>query len=72
MQMLIEQRLNEVGRGRLLASSQTPREECVDALQELNAPHDTNFFKVSCLYGLLRLNPSICLLELNATTNSIL
>jgi hypothetical protein len=70
--MLIEQRLNEVGRGRLLVSSQTPREEWVEALQELNAPNDDDLFVVSCLYSLLRLNPSICLLELNDTNNSIL
>jgi hypothetical protein len=58
-QMLIEQRLNEVDRGRLLASSQTPREEWVDALQELIAPNDDERFEVSCLYSLLRLNPSV-------------
>jgi hypothetical protein len=58
-QMLIEQRLNEVGRRRLLASSQTPREEWVDALQELIAPNDDDLFEVSCLYSLLRLNPSV-------------
>jgi hypothetical protein len=71
-QMRIEQRLNIVGRGKLLTSSQTPREEWVDALQELNAPDDDELFEVSCLYSLLRLNPSVCLLELNDTTNSIL
>jgi hypothetical protein len=81
-QMLIEQRLNEVGRGRLLASSQTPREEWINALQELNAPNDDDLFKIgnapndddlfkiACLYSLLRLNPSICMLEQNDTTNS--
>jgi hypothetical protein len=50
-QMHIEQRMNEVGRGRLLASSQTPREAWVDALQELNAPNDDDLFEVSCLYS---------------------
>jgi hypothetical protein len=57
--MLIEVRLNKFGRGRLLVSSQTPREEWVNALQELNARTDNDLFKVSCLYSLLRLNPSV-------------
>jgi hypothetical protein len=63
-QMCIEQRLNNVGRGRLLASRQTPREEWVDALQELSSDDDDNpchnpsAVRVSCLYSLLRLNPS--------------
>jgi hypothetical protein len=35
-QMRIEQGLNEVGRGRLLSLSQTPRKEWVDALNQLN------------------------------------
>jgi hypothetical protein len=69
-QISIEQRLNEVGRGRLLASDQTPRAEWVNALQELTA---TNWyddaFNVSCLHNLLRLNPSVCMLELNDTTD---
>jgi hypothetical protein len=69
-QILIEQRLNEVGRGRLLASSQTSREEWVDALQELNAPNDNYLFEINCLFALLRLNPSVCLLEFNDITNS--
>jgi hypothetical protein len=68
-QMCIEHRLNEAGRGRVLVSNQTPREDWVNALQELNAPNDDDAFKVSCLYSLLRLNPSVCLLELNDTTN---
>jgi hypothetical protein len=63
-QMRIEQRLNEVGRGRLLASRQTTREEYVDALNELNSYYvsdvdESPAFEVSCLYSLLRLNPSI-------------
>jgi hypothetical protein len=45
--MRIEKRLNEVGRGRLLESSQTPREEWVNALQELNALHDDDDFSRS-------------------------
>jgi hypothetical protein len=36
-QMVIEQRLNQVGRGKLLASTQTTRNEWVDALDELNS-----------------------------------
>jgi hypothetical protein len=69
-QMLIEQRLNEVGRGRLLASSQTPREEWVEALQELSAPNDNDPFEVGCMYSLLQLNPLVCLSKLNDTPNS--
>jgi hypothetical protein len=71
-QMCIEERLNDVGRGSLLASSQTPREEWVDALQKLNATNDDDLLEVGCLYSLLRSNPSVCLLELNDTTNSVL
>jgi hypothetical protein len=67
--MLIEQQLNNVGRGRLLASSQTPREAWVDALNELNAPTVDVAFQVSCLYSLLRLHPDVCMLELNHTAN---
>jgi hypothetical protein len=60
--MLIEQRLNQVGRGRLMASRQTS-EEYVDALHELNSfnVRDPPAFQVSCLYSLLRLNPSVCI-----------
>jgi hypothetical protein len=71
-QMLIEQRLNKVGRGRLLASRQTTKEEWVDALHKLNftqfndSPpfgdynlNDSRAFRVSCLYSLLRLYPSV-------------
>jgi hypothetical protein len=72
--MRIEQELNGVGRGRLLSSSQTPREDWVEALYELiySNGDETPEFNVSCLYSLLRLNPSICLLDLNYdyTTNS--
>jgi hypothetical protein len=68
-QMLIEQRLNEVGRGRPLTSSQTPREEWINALQELIATNDNDRFKVGCLYSLLRLYPDLCMLELNHSTN---
>jgi hypothetical protein len=61
MQMHIEQRLNEVGRGRLITSRQTTREEHVDALNELSSHNGNNSpaFTVGCLYSLLRLNPSI-------------
>jgi hypothetical protein len=60
-QMVIEQRLNEVGRGRLLASRQTTKEEYVDSLHELGSYDvgDSTAFQVSCLYSLLRLNPSV-------------
>jgi hypothetical protein len=60
-QMIIEQRLNEVGRGRLLSSKQTTREEYVDALHELSIYdiNDSPDFQVICLYSLLRLNPSV-------------
>jgi hypothetical protein len=70
-QMVIEQQLNNVGRGRLLSSSQTPRKEWVDALNDLNSDSCVNEipkFHVSCLFSLLRLNPSVCLLELSDTT----
>jgi hypothetical protein len=81
--MRIEQQLNQVRRGRLLASNQSTREEWVDALQELNALnddglHDDDFhdytfeddnFEVSCMYSLLRLHPDVCMLECNHTTN---
>jgi hypothetical protein len=62
-QMRIEQELNHVGRGRLLSSSQTPREEWVDALHDLNSSNvdETPEFNVSCLFRLLRLNPSVCM-----------
>ena len=62
-QMIIEQRLNQVGRGRLLASSNyKTREEWVDALHKLStncALKDSSAFRVSCLYSLLRLHPAV-------------
>jgi hypothetical protein len=59
-QVKIEQRLNRVGRERLLASKQTTRVEYIDALNELNNYNDKSpAFQVSCLYSLLRLNPSV-------------
>jgi hypothetical protein len=62
-QMVIEQRLNKVGRGRLLASRLTTREEYVDALHELGSydVDDSPAFQVSCLYSLLRLCPAVCM-----------
>jgi hypothetical protein len=63
-QMVIEQRLNQVGRGSLLSSSrQTTRGDYVDALQELNSCNvdDSPAFQVSCLYSLLRLHPAVCM-----------
>jgi hypothetical protein len=62
-QMIIEQRLNLVGRGKLLASSQLVRKEWVDALHELNVAKASPAHKVSCQYSLLRLNPAaVCTL----------
>jgi hypothetical protein len=68
-QMRIEQRLNTVGRGRLLASSQTTKEQWADALYELhsgrdvvspmNVDDDTPAFRVSCLYSVLRSDPTV-------------
>jgi hypothetical protein len=62
-QMLIEQRLNQVGREKLLASSQTTREEWFDALHELSTfqVDDSPTFQISCLYSLLRLHPAVCM-----------
>ena len=70
-EMRIEQRLIEVSRGRLLSSSQTPREEWVDALHDLSAYNGnvSSPFDLSCLYSLIRLHPNLCLLELNDTAN---
>jgi hypothetical protein len=61
-QMLIELRVNDAGRGRLLASCQTPREEWINVLHKLNASNVDDLFKIGCLYSLLRLNPSVCIL----------
>jgi hypothetical protein len=72
-QINIEQRLKDVGRGRLLSSSsQTTREEWVDALHELSSfdANDSPSFNVSGLYSLLRLNPAICMLKVDATCES--
>jgi hypothetical protein len=58
----IEQRLNTVGHGTLLASSKTTREQWVDALHELNSGNvddDSPAFRVSCLYSVLRSNPTV-------------
>jgi hypothetical protein len=63
-QMIIEQRLNEIGRGYLLdASFHTTREDWVMALHELRYFDDSPSFEVSCMYSLLRLNPEICILS---------
>jgi hypothetical protein len=68
-QMSIEQRLNEVGRGYLLASStHTTREDWVMALHELSTYGGPPSFEVSCVYSLLRLNPEICILKVDATS----
>jgi hypothetical protein len=72
-QMRIEQRLNHVGRGRLLSSSQTTRKEWVDTVRVLNSYSsvgETPEFNVSCVYSLLRLNPAICMLKVDGTSGS--
>jgi urocanate hydratase len=64
-QMIIEQQLNQAGRGKLLSSSLTTREEYVDALHMLSSNNvdDSPTFRISCLYSLLRLKPSVaCML----------
>jgi hypothetical protein len=63
-QMGIEQRLNQVGRGRLLASNETTREEWVDTLHELSSSNslgldDSPALRINCLYSLLLLNPDV-------------
>jgi hypothetical protein len=62
-QLRIEQRLNNGGRGSLLASSQTTREQWVDALCELNSENvdDSPAFQGSCLYSLLLLHSAVCM-----------
>jgi hypothetical protein len=59
--MVIEQQLNEAGRGRLKGSNQTTKEDYVDALHRLDTDNvdDSHAFRVSCLYSLLHLNPSV-------------
>jgi hypothetical protein len=59
-QMRIEWGLNHVGCGKLLSSSQTTREERINALDELISSNvdESSEFTVSFLYSLLRLNPS--------------
>jgi hypothetical protein len=61
-QMVIEQRLNRVGRGRLLTSSQTTKEEWVDALHEMSSydtDDDPDALRISCIFSLFRLNPEV-------------
>lgn len=60
-QMQIEQRLNQVDRGRLLSSSQTTREEWVVALWELDSGNIaySPAFRVGCLHNVLRSNPTV-------------
>jgi hypothetical protein len=74
-QMIIEQLLNRFGRGRLLTSSNhTTREDWVNALHELsiypNNVNDAGAFQVSCLYSLLRLQPAICMLRVDDSSDS--
>jgi hypothetical protein len=68
-QMCLEQRLNQAGRGRLLTpSNHTTREEWVNTLYELSAVNvnEPSAFNFSCLYSLLRLNPTVCMLPVDA------
>jgi hypothetical protein len=65
-QMRIEQHLNKAGRGRLLASIQTTKEEWVDALRKLNyssfndsPTDDPDAMLIGCIFSLVRLNPEI-------------
>jgi hypothetical protein len=60
-QMHIEQRLNRVGRGRRMVLHQATREDWVYSLHEVSSYNvdDSHAFQGSCLYSLLRLNPSI-------------
>jgi hypothetical protein len=61
-QMRIEQQLNSVGRGKLLSSSQTTKEEWVDALRELSSNEvddASNAFRLSCIFSLFQLNPEV-------------
>jgi hypothetical protein len=62
-QLRIEHRFNKAGRGKLLATSQTTKEEWVDALDMLNVNNsdDSPALQVSCMYSLLRLRPATCL-----------
>jgi hypothetical protein len=62
-QMRIEQRLNQVGRGKYLMSSQTTKEEWIDALHELSSNEvddESDEFRLSCIFGLLLLKPEVC------------
>jgi hypothetical protein len=72
-QIRIEQRLKRVGCGRLLSSSQTTKEEWVDALLKfssndvhdesdpfrLRGKFDSDAFRLSCLFRSFRLNPEM-------------
>lgn len=61
-QMRIEQRSNRVGRGRLMASRQTTKEEWVDALRELSTDDvddEPEALRLSCLFSLFQLNPEV-------------
>jgi hypothetical protein len=61
-QMRIEQRLNRVGRGRLLTSSQTTKEDWVDALYNLSSDEsddEPEDLRLGCIFSLFRLNPEV-------------
>jgi hypothetical protein len=60
-QLRIEQQVNLVGRGKLLASSQTTREQWANALHVLTSRNvdEPPAFQVSCVYSVLRSNPTV-------------
>jgi hypothetical protein len=69
-QLRIEQRLNAVGRGKLLTLTQTTKVAWVDALQNVANVDDTPAFQASCRYSLLRLKPSAWMLQLKHDTSN--
>jgi hypothetical protein len=62
-QLLIEMRLNEVGRGILLSSTFTTRDMWVYSLCALNSKNmdESPAFQVSCLYSILLSHPFVCM-----------
>jgi bacterioferritin (cytochrome b1) len=61
--MRIEQRLNRVGRRRLLASSQTTEEEWIDALHEMSSDgtdDDPDAFATKMHFQLVPIEPRSC------------
>jgi len=63
--MCIEIYLTNAGRGSLVMSNQTTREEWINVLQDLDVTvskeqNKRSSFQLSCLYSMLQLNPGIC------------